>query len=175
MKKILLITLITCFLTGSLDLLLASQDHVFYPPKTGESVLGTYSGSSPCGNFIKPLLNIPLNEDCDRIKWNITLYRDSKTHQPTTFKLSCIFGMQEQGGPGFIGGGKRVEAGGRWIITKGTKANRNAVVYQLNLKKDKSAIFFVKMDDNILHLLYSDKSLMIGNSGWSYTLNRIDN
>ncbi|MDB4919021.1 MAG: hypothetical protein JWQ54_1004 [Mucilaginibacter sp.] len=83
--------------------------------------------------------------------------------------------MKEQSGPGFIGGGKKAEAEGRWIITKGTKANRNAVVYQLNPGKGKSAIFFVKMDDNILHLLYSDKSLMIGNSGWSYTLNRIKN
>jgi hypothetical protein len=36
-------------------------------------------------------------------------------------------------------------------------------------------VSFVKMSDDILHVLNPDKTLMLGNAAWSYTLNRTDN
>jgi hypothetical protein len=35
------------------------------------------------------------------------------------------------------------------------------------------AINFVKLDDNLVHLLDPEGKLMIGNAAWSYTLNRV--
>jgi hypothetical protein len=42
-------------------------------------------------------------------------------------------------------------------------------LYELN-----GAVSLVQVDTNILHVLNPDRSLMIGNGGWSYTLNRAE-
>ena len=138
----------------------------------GQLVLGPFAGNTPAGYFIRPLLGIPLNADCDRVQWSITLYRDPATHKPSVFKLNCIYGLQANSAPGFAGGGNELKTEGTWTITKGAKNNADATVYQLNSTSGHE-ILFVKMDDNILHLLYTDESLMIGHAGWSYTLSRI--
>ena len=36
------------------------------------------------------------------------------------------------------------------------------------------SLFFMKPNENLLHLLDEEKNLMVGNGAWSYTLNRID-
>jgi hypothetical protein len=62
-----------------------------------------------------------------------------------------------------------LERKGRWTIVKGAKFNADAVVYEL-----KGAVSLFKVDQNLLHVLNRDRSLMIGTGGWSYTLNRND-
>ena len=57
-------------------------------------------------------------------------------------------------------------------IVKGTAANPNAVAYQLHDDKTNNTISFVKLSNDLLHLLDKDKRLMIGNAAWSYTLSR---
>lgn len=136
------------------------------------SIFGSFVGSSPCGNVIHPLLKMSANVACDFTKWKLTLYQDSTTKAPTTFQLSCQYGVSQPNTSGFIGGGTSVEATGKWAIIKGSKTNPAAVVYQLNPDKPEISLSFVKMDENVIHLLYSDKSLMIGNSGYSYTFNK---
>ena len=136
------------------------------------SAFGFFVGSSPCGNVIRPLLKIPLTEECEFSKWKLTLYQDPATLAPTTFKLICQYGVSQPNTSGFIGGGTSIETEGKWIIVKGSKTNPEAVVYQLNPDKPEISLSFVKMDENVIHLLYSDKSLMIGNSGYSYTFNK---
>ncbi len=136
------------------------------------AVFGYFVGSSPCGNVIRPLLKMPVGEACDFTKWRLTLYQDSTTKAPTTFKLSCQYGVSQPNTSGFIGGGTSIEAEGKWTIVKGSKTNPEAVVYQLNPDKPEITLLFVKMDDNVIHLLYSDKSLMIGNASYSYTFNK---
>ena len=64
---------------------------------------------------------------------------------------------------------------GKWTIIKGMASASNAIVYQLKDNKTSKTISFLKLNDNLLHLLDSDQRLMIGNAAWSYTLNRIDN
>lgn len=139
------------------------------------STFGFFVGSSPCGNIIRPLLNMPLTAECEFTKWKITLHQDSVTRAPTTFNISCVYGIGQPNTSGFVGGGTKVEITGKWAIIKGSKANPEAVVYQLNPDQPEKLVSFVKLDDNVIHLLYSDKSLMIGNSGQSYTFNKIKN
>lgn len=139
------------------------------------TVFAVFVGSSPCGNVIHPLLKMPADAVCDFTKWNLTLYQDPATKLPTTFQLSCQYGVSQPNTSGFIGGGTSVEAEGKWVIGKGSKINSDAVVYQLNPDKPEISLSFVKMDENVIHLLYSDKSLMIGNSGYSYTFNKAKN
>ncbi|OOQ57111.1 hypothetical protein [Mucilaginibacter pedocola] len=141
-------------------------------PTVEMSTSETYKGNSPCGNYIKPILGIASGADCERVSWQLVLYTNEEK-QPAGFKLTGVYGMQQQGGPGFIGGGKAFSVEGNWQLTKGSKANPEAGVYQLVTKSRGHVLSFVKMNDDIIHLLYTDGSLMVGNGGWSYTLNRV--
>lgn len=56
---------------------------------------------------------------------------------------------------------------GRWSVAKGTKSDPKAVVYELA-----EAVNFLKVGDDVLHAMNPDRTLAVGNGGWSYTLNR---
>ena len=94
---------------------------------------------------------------------------------PGAFKLKYVYGLAQEGTPGFIGGGTTVEAEGVWTIVKGTTSHPHAIVYRLTDNKTNKTISFLKLSDDLLHLLDNNQRLMIGNAAWSYTLNRIGN
>jgi hypothetical protein len=64
---------------------------------------------------------------------------------------------------------------GAWSIATGTNSDPDAEVYQLHAEDSQIAVSFVKLSDDILHVLNRDQTLMLGNAAWSYTLNRTDN
>jgi len=138
------------------------------------SVVGIFVASTPCGEIARPLHQIPAEADCERIQWKLILYQDPNTLAPTTYQLNSTYGLTEQGAPGFMRGGTQVEIQGKWILVKGTNTNPEAVVYQLDPDDPQISLSFLKVDDNLLHLLYRDERLMIGNAAWSYTLSRTD-
>jgi len=138
------------------------------------SSLGVFVASTPCSQGTKPLPGIPASADCELIKWHLTLFQDNSTKTPTDFKLQCVYGLPKQGTTGFIGGGKKVDLEGKWTIVKGTTANPNAIVYRLTPGNTTETISFLKLNDDLLHLLDSQQHLMIGSAAWSYTLNRMD-
>jgi hypothetical protein len=132
------------------------------------AILGTFVASTPCTQGTRPIPGIPVNTDCELIKWKLTLFQDE------TYKLHCVYGLSKQGTTGFIEGGKQVNIEGKWTISNGTAADPNAVIYRLNDDKTNRTISFLKLNDDLLHLLDSDQRLMTGNAAWSYTMNRID-
>jgi hypothetical protein len=139
------------------------------------SILGVFVASTPCSQGTRPLPGIAVNTDCELIKWKLTLYQDEITKTPTTYKLRSLYGLPKQGTKGFIGGGKKIEMEGKWTIVNGTPSDRHAIVYQLHDMEANKTISFLKLNDNLLHVLDSEQHLMIGSAAWSYTLNRIDN
>jgi hypothetical protein len=139
------------------------------------SVLGIFVASTPCSQGTRPLPNIPANADCELIKWKLTLYQDALKKKPTIYKLHCLYGLPKQGTTGFIGGGKTIQLEGKWKIVKGTASDPRAIVYQLFDNKTNKTVSFLKLNDDLLHLLDSNLRLMIGNAAWSYTLNRTGN
>jgi hypothetical protein len=56
---------------------------------------------------------------------------------------------------------------GKWTTSKGTRSNPDAVVYELD-----GAVRLCEIDRNVLQLLNADRSLMVGDGGWSHTLYR---
>jgi hypothetical protein len=139
------------------------------------SIVGVFVASTPCSQGTRPLPGIAANADCELIKWKLTFYQHAITKTPTTYQLHATYGLPKQGTTGFIGGGKNIDIGGKWAIVKGTASDRNAIVYQLHDMEANKTISFVKLNDNLLHVLDSEQHLMIGSAAWSYTLNRIDN
>jgi len=139
------------------------------------SIRGIFTASTPCSQGTRPLPGIPAGVDCELIKWNLVLYQDKSTKAPTTYTLHCSYGMAKQGTRGFIGGGKKIAMEGPWTIMKGTASNSHSVIYQLKDNKTDKAISFLRIGNDLLHLLDSDLRLMTGTAAWSYTLNRLRN
>jgi hypothetical protein len=133
------------------------------------SVFGVFAGSSPCGDAIRQLLRIPSDVAADLVQWKLTLYQDPKTLAPSRYELRYEYGATASGKPGLAAGVRTQQQQGAWSIGKGITSNPDAIVYELN-----GAVSLVQVDANILHVLNPDRSLMTGNGGWSYVLNRTE-
>ena len=130
----------------------------------GKAVL--FVASTPCTAGTRPVPGIPKEGGCELIKWNLQLLKD-------TYILDCDYGMPKQGTRGFIDGGKHLHREGKWIIEKGSATDPSAVIYRLDPDSPATSISFLRLNDNLIHLLDSHRQLMIGTGAWSYTLNKI--
>jgi hypothetical protein len=162
------------FFLTSLLLFIAGYSCAQRDSSSDSSVLGVFVASTPCREGTKPLKEIPLDADCELIKWNLVLYQKSFGKTPATFKLHCLYGKSKQGTRGFTQGAKDVRLEGTWTIARGTATNKHWIVYRLTVQKTNSTISFLKVNDNLLHLLDSSGRLMIGSAAWSYTMNRLE-
>jgi hypothetical protein len=126
--------------------------------RQGPQIHGYFEGRSPCQEIAK-LLNVPKGDACIKIKWQLILYEDPATHAPTSYALG---GLAWRNPP----------KTGKWTLSKGTKEDPAAVVYQLDPDKGEGFLSFQKADDNILLFLGNDRELLVGNEKFSYTLNR---
>ncbi len=133
----------------------------------GSSVFGVFSGSTPAGDSIRPLLGIPSDATAELMQWQLTLYQDAKTLAPARYALRCDYGPAVAGLPGLGKERIRLQREGSWKLGKGTKSKPEAVVYELD-----GAVSLFRLSADILHVLNRDRSLMNGTGGWSYTLYR---
>ena len=106
--------------------------------------------------------NVTIRPETWKVKWRLTLYKDSTTHQPTTYHL---LGTLD----------RSAARQGKWAIVRGTKTDPNAVVYQLDADKPEVSVYLLKGDDNVLFILDQQRNFRIGTIDLSYTLNRIVN
>ena len=125
-----------------------------------------FVASTPCTAGTRPVPGIPKDIGCELIKWKLQLFKD-------TYILDCDYGMPKQGTRGFINGGKHLHKEGKWTTEKGSGTDPAAVIYRLDPDKPAASISFLRLNDNLLHLLDSHCQLMIGTGAWSYTLNRL--
>jgi len=124
----------------------------------GPSVYGVFAGRTPCREFMKDL-NMGERMECAKRKMGITLYQDSITHDPTTYET---WGMGKWTGIG------------KWKILKGTPTDPQATIFQIILD-EKTSLFLLKGDENVLFILDHHKDFLVGNAEYSYTLNRARN
>jgi hypothetical protein len=117
----------------------------------------TYTGSTPAGSVVRSFLGISLSDSIDFIRWKLVLLDNS-------YQLQCNYGIGKPNTNGFISGGRKIELNG--AIEKEKK------YYQL--KKGATALKMIELNANLFHLLGNDNSLLVGNGGWSYTLNSIN-
>jgi hypothetical protein len=125
----------------------------------GPQVHGYFEGRSPCQEIIA-LLKAPERDECIKIKWQLLLFQDPVTKTPTTYALG-----------GFAW--RNPPKTGKWKIVKGTKEDPDAVVYQLDSDDSHGFLSFLVVENNLLFFLDKDRNLLVGNSRWSYTLNRV--
>lgn len=143
------------------------------PPK-GSEIHSIFSGVTPCSAGAGALPQIPPDTDCEQMIWNLVLYHDPQTGTPTTYRLNSAYGLSKPNTNELVDGGTSIVMEGTWAITTGTKNNPYATVYQINPDDPQTAVSFLKVGGNLLHVLNSEKALLVGNGAWSYTLNRMD-
>ena len=140
-----------------------------------DSAVGILVATTPCGKMIRPLHHIPQQIECALVEWKLTLYEDRITHKPTTYKLSSVNRFSVKVTNMYSEPGVKYETEGKWAIVRGTKTNPNSIIYRLDPSKPKISIDFLKLSDNLFHVLDHEGNLMVGNPFWSYTFSRIAN
>ena len=158
---------------GCLAVLLASGG--VSPGVTNAQSFGTaeFVGTTPCGALPREFLGgIAATAECHSITWRLVL--STQQNSRATFQLGVTYGLPARRNPNLIEQGPAVAMEGTWEIVKGTTSDPEARVYRIHAGKPERTLSFVKVGGDLLHLLARDKSLMVGNGGWSYTLNRAD-
>jgi hypothetical protein len=127
------------------------------PRETGNTLLGIFGGRTPCTRLVRAL-HISLNDGCQRLKWRITLLQNASTREPTRYKIE--------------GSLHHPAREGAWHIVRGTAADPDAVVYQLDATATEGPMLLWKADDNVLFLLDEHRQPLVGTIDFSYTLSR---
>lgn len=122
------------------------------------NIVGIFDGRTPCQELAKQLNESTIPE-CIKIKWRLILYKHALKEDTGTYALE-----------GFVFKKDNILKG-KWHIIKGTPADADAIVYQLDHPL-RGTIYLQKVSDNILFFLDQGKNLMVGNRNFSYTLNR---
>jgi hypothetical protein len=124
----------------------------------GSKFFARFVGRSPCREIANEIgASVP--DQCFKVKWDITLFRDEVTGAPTTYRIDATLYRQS----------RRV---GKWKIVSGTTHHPNALIYELEEASGHGRIRLLKADANIMFFLGLDDRLMVGNADFSYTLNR---
>lgn len=113
-----------------------------------------YTGSTPAEPVIRSFLGIPRQDSVDFIRWQLTFYNDRYT-------LNCNYGIGKPNTNGFINGGKKISFSGAF-----SKEKNNYKLYNSN-----KILKLVELNPDLLHVLDTHNNLLVGNGGWSYTLN----
>ena len=122
-----------------------------------------FVGCTPGDELIKSQLGITTDTKIDFIKWELTF----EGLNQSTFVLNIIYGESQPNTLGFKEGGQKKSYQGEYSISK----NRDNEIYLLKSNQLRSEITLIKLNANIFHFLTPQKNLMVGNGGWSYTLN----
>jgi hypothetical protein len=115
-----------------------------------------YIGSTPADPVVRSFLGIPLSDSIDFIRWKLIF-------QGNQYKLSCNYGVGQPNTNGFVNGGRKIELTG--------SLEKNKSHYQLHNGQKKLSV--AELNEDLLHLLNNSNSLLVGNGGWSYTLNSV--
>jgi hypothetical protein len=116
-----------------------------------------FAGRTPCSEIARQY-KLPAGDECYKLKWKLTLFRDPKTNLPTVYNLQST--LHRQGA---------IE--GKWTIVTGAKTDPKVIIYRLDPERPDGLSFLVG-DENVLFFLDEEGRLFAGNADFSYTLNR---
>ena len=112
-----------------------------------------YQGSTPAHRDVRVFLHISLTDSIDFIKWHLSIDADK-------YELSCTYGLAKGGTDGFTNERQALLSG---------KFARDGHHYIL--KDDVRDLYILQINPNLLQLLDRNKKILVGNGGYSYTLN----
>jgi len=139
----------------------AAEGSYTVPPKeTGSHVFAIFGGRSPCASLAREL-KLAGADGCVRLKWRVTLLKDPRTNQPTTYKVGNSLTRDR-------------EWTGAWRIVRGAPGFPDATVYQLDAEASHGPILLLGVDDNLVLFLDQQRQPLPGTADLSYMLSRSD-
>lgn len=114
----------------------------------------SYTGSTPAAPAVRFFLGIPFSDSIDFIRWKIIISDDK-------YSLKCQYGISKPNTNGFMNDGKKVELNG--------EVKKEKSYYYL--RNGNKTLKVLEINEDLLHLLNDNNSLLTGNGGWNYTLN----
>ena len=124
-----------------------------------DKIKEVFDGRTPCQELAKQLNETTIPE-CIKIKWRLTLYKESAESNNGEYTLE-----------GFVFRKDRILKGS-WRTMKGATSDPDAIVYSLE-RENQAILYLLKADENVLFFLDKGKNIMVGNRNFSYTLNRV--
>ena len=115
----------------------------------------TYVGSTPAHTIVRDFLQISLTDSIDFIRWRLELH-------PSKFTLQCRYGLARAGTPGF--------SNEKMVDFEGDVTLANNYYY---LQHRGKKLTILAANENILHFVDQNKTMLSGNGGYSYALNNI--
>lgn len=132
-----------------------------FDPQTDTTTQFIFEGRTPCQELAKEK-HITVVPECFKMKWKLILHRDPKDGMPTNYIIRRT-------------NNRANDLTGTWTIRKGIGNDPNALVFQLDPDKPEKSISFLVGDDQVIFFLRNNGQLFVGNSDFSYTLNRRSN
>ena len=123
----------------------------------------TLIGSTPGDDAIKKMLLIQPNAVIDFIRWDLQFNSDQ------SFTLAIQYGENQPNTLGFKQGGIQTKIEGKYQISA---TEHWQEIYTLKSTDGQVVLNLAAINVNIFHILDNQNQLLVGNAGWSYTLNR---
>jgi hypothetical protein len=143
------------------------------PHRASHHVKEEFVGSTPCGPLSREFIGgLPAEAPCHCITWRLTLFSGGDSGNPATYQLVATYGVPPPGDPNQLVDGPTVKTEGSWTLTEGARSNPLAKVYSIQNREKQRVLSLARVSEHLAHFLNEDKSLRIGNAGWSFTLNR---
>jgi hypothetical protein len=117
-----------------------------------------YRATTPCDGITRPVPMMAPGAECELATWRVELGVDGR------YTLDAAYGMSEPNTTGIRGGGTKVHLDGTYGAENG--------VITLSTDDPALTVRLLRIGVDVLYLLGPDKHLVVGNAGWSYTLNR---
>jgi hypothetical protein len=153
---------------GALVILLAAAAVPAVPGRPA-SPATEFVGSTPCGDEVRRFLAIA-NAACEQITWELAFADDSGAGRP--FELRARYHMPIPGSPNHLDAGTPLQVRGAATFARGSGPQRGRMIYTLTT--DGRSLRLALLERDLLQLLTAESRLMVGNAGWSYTLNGRD-
>jgi hypothetical protein len=112
-----------------------------------------YRGCTPAHPDVRKFLGISLTDSIDFIRWKIVVGANR-------YELDCRYGLSKANTNGFVNERKHLSSG---ELMKHD--------YQYTLRNNNKNLHILAINPNLLHLLDNNKKMLVGNGGYSYTLN----
>lgn len=130
------------------------------PKLVDKSLQLVFDGRTPCHEIATSHPEMKANSGCFKLKWKLTLNKDSITFFPTTCTIRNIVDNQPR------------DISGKWTIIEGTKTNPEAIIYRIQVDNLANPMLFLVGDENVLFFLDQNYHPFIGNRDFSFTMNK---
>ena len=125
-----------------------------------------FVGTTPCDEPVRAFVGgIEPGAACHAVTWRLTL--NESASGGGKFSLDAKYGVPPPGNPNQMVDGPRVSRQGPIL-----KATPEAYTLLPSASASARQLRLTRISNDLLHLQASSGALMVGNGGWSYTLNR---